>query len=586
MKINTKSIMFKAAVVYIFVTLLNVTVFNVMVWENQTGLIMDNAILNSQHKGSTIKYRIDDIVRSSEELSSNSINKIIKNASELQINDISLFQENGTVLSSVVGGKKVNKSDASAELRMINMAITKQGFEDKLFYHKVDKKNKKIALYIPFNYEADKIAVAAIDLEMQDINQQMGYLYRQCILIGILIIGIHIAFAIVFSKMLLIPLRHIIDATGKISRGDLSIRVPIVGQDELGLLASSFNEMSVALNRMRDEAKGANPLTGLPGNITIARYIDDALKAGRGICVLYCDLDNFKAYNDKYGFTKGDDAILYTRDCLNTVAKRNDVHDVFVGHEGGDDFVVITPFDCWEIYSKAFITTFDRGIYQFYNSQDARNGFIESVNRQGQRQRFPLMSISIAVVTNQTRPFNRHAEMIQIAAEVKKYVKGIDGSCYALDRRTGSVTQSRDANQRGQAPQVQQAQPQRPQTSMQGQQAPGQTRQTSVQQQQGTGIQQMPLQQVPAQQQVPRGTGAYNTGQPQQPQRPATGTYSPEQLQQQPQNPRGTGAYPQQQQQTQQPQNPPVGDTNTYNQQQFQQNQNSQRPDNPSEGGK
>lgn len=566
MTINTKSIMFKAAVVYIFVTLLNVTVFNVMVWENQTGLIMDNAILNSQHKGSAIKYRIDDVVKSADEFTENSVKKINKNATELQIGDITLFQENGTVFSSVKDGEKIEKTEASAsELRMINMAITKQGFEDKLFYHKVDKKNKKIALFIPFNYESDKIAVAAIDLEMRDINRQMGYLYRQCIVIGLLIIGIHIAFAIVFSKMLLIPLRHIIDATVKISRGDLSIRVPIVGQDELGLLASSFNEMSVALNRMRDEAKGANPLTGLPGNITIARYIDDALKAGRPICVLYCDLDNFKAYNDKYGFTKGDDAILYTRDCLNTVAKRNDVHDVFVGHEGGDDFVVITPFDCWETYSKAFITTFDRGIYQFYNSQDARNGFIESVNRQGQRQRFPLMSISIAVVTNQTRPFNRHAEMIQVAAEVKKYVKGIDGSCYALDRRTGSVTQARDATQRGQVPQ-QVAQPVPHQ-----QPAPGQTRQTSVRPQQGSGAYQ--------QQQAPRGTGAYP--QQQQVQRPPTGTYSQEQLQQQQQG-RGTGAY---QQQGQVPQNPVVGDTNSYNQQQLQQNPNQQRPSGPADSG-
>ena len=148
--------------------------------------------------------------------------------------------------------------------------------------------------------------------------------------------------------------------------------------------------MSVALQRMRDEAKGANPLSGLPGNITIASYIDDCLNKGKIICVLYCDLDNFKAYNDKYGFTKGDEAILYTRDCLLTAAKRKDIRNVFVGHEGGDDFVVVTEFEHWEIFAKSFITSFDRGIFQFYNSIDARNGFIESVNRRGERQRFPL----------------------------------------------------------------------------------------------------------------------------------------------------------------------------------------------------
>jgi GGDEF domain-containing protein len=151
-------------------------------------------------------------------------------------------------------------------------------------------------------------------------------------------------------------------------------------------------------------------------------------------------LDNFKAYNDKYGFTKGDEGILYTRDCLMTVAQRKDMKNIFVGHEGGDDFVVVCDYEYWETYAKSFITTFDRGIYQFYNSVDARNGFIESVNRQGQRQRFPLMSVSVAVVTNKARPFRRHAEMIQIAAEVKKYVKSMDGSCYAIDRRQGSIS--------------------------------------------------------------------------------------------------------------------------------------------------
>jgi GGDEF domain-containing protein len=258
--------------------------------------------------------------------------------------------------------------------------------------------------------------------------------------IALLIIAIHFGFALLFSKMILFPLRKLNEATHLISQGKLDIRVPIVRDDEIGRLASSFNEMSVALQRMRDEARGANPLTGLPGNLAIAKYIDDSLIAGRVICVLYCDLDNFKAYNDKYGFTKGDEAILYTRDCLMAMGKRKDMKNVFVGHEGGDDFVIICDYQYWEEIAKSFITLFDRGIYQFYNSIDARNGFIESINRRGERQRFPLMSVSVAVVTNKTRPFRRHAEMIQVAAEVKKYVKSIDGSCYAIDRRQGPVS--------------------------------------------------------------------------------------------------------------------------------------------------
>lgn len=439
--LNPQSIIFKTVLIYIFLTILNVSIFVLMVFENQLDLIAENAILTSQHKASSLKYRIDNVVGAGKDLSAVAINRIIKDASELGVQTIALFSEGGKTFVNVVRNRIIPKESADInELKMINMAITKQGFEDKLFYHHLKRKEKLIILYIPFNFGDDKICVAEIELEMKDIDKQMGYLYRQCILIGLLVAILHIGFAFVFSKMILLPLRTLSDATDKISKGDLDIRVPIVRNDEIGQLATSFNEMGVALQRMRDEAKGANPLTGLPGNITIAQHIDMCLSANQTIAVLYCDLDNFKAYNDKYGFTRGDDAILYTRDCLNAAAKRKDVTEVFVGHEGGDDFVVVLPFDYWENFAKAFIGTFDRGIYQFYTTIDAKNGFIESINRKGERQRFPLMSISVAVVSNKTRPFRRHAEIIAVAAEVKKYVKSQDGSCYAIDRRTGPIS--------------------------------------------------------------------------------------------------------------------------------------------------
>ncbi|MBN1308607.1 MAG: HAMP domain-containing protein [Chitinispirillaceae bacterium] len=439
--INPQSIVFKTAVIYVFFTILNVSIFVLMVFENQLDLIAENAILTSQHTASSFKYRIDNIIAAKEDMTSVNINKIIKESSELDISTMTLFSESGKAFVNVVRSKLVEKETADAdELKMINMAITKQGFEDKLFYHHVNRRDKVISLFIPFTYSDDKLGVAAIRLEMKDIDRQMGYLYRQCLLIGLLVTILHIVFALLFSKMILIPLRKLNEATDLISKGNLETRVQIVRDDEIGQLATSFNEMGVALQRMRDEAKGANPLTGLPGNITIAKYIDDCLAANQLIAVLYSDLDNFKAYNDKYGFTRGDDAILYTRDCLTATAKRKDVANVFIGHEGGDDFVVVIDFDYWEIFAKSFVSTFDRGVYQFYTSVDARNGFIESINRKGERQRFPLISVSVAVVSNKTRPFRRHAEIIAVAAEVKKYVKSIDGSCYAIDRRTGPIS--------------------------------------------------------------------------------------------------------------------------------------------------
>jgi GGDEF domain-containing protein len=453
LRINAKSIILRTAVIYLFVTILNVSIFVLMVFENQLDLIAQNAILNSELKGSNFKYRIDNAMGVAGDLDNANINKILREASSLGVRDVTLFSEAGKVFVNIENNQAVSKAEASVDdMKNINMAITKKGFEDKLFYHVIHRKTKLINLYIPFSYAGDKIGVAAIALYMIDIDKQMNYLYRQCLVIALIIIAIHFGFAVLFSRMIFFPLRKLNDATHLLAQGKLDIRVPIVSDDEIGQLASSFNEMSVALQRMRDEARGANPLTGLPGNLAIAKFIDDSLNAGRVICVLYCDLDNFKAYNDKYGFTKGDEAILYTRDCLVAIAKRKDMKDVFIGHEGGDDFVVVCEFPYWEEYAKSFITLFDRGIYQFYNSVDARNGFIESINRRGERQRFPLMSVSVAVVSNRQRPFRRHAEMIQVAAEVKKYVKSIDGSCYAIDRRQGPVSPTGQVTLPGQAP--------------------------------------------------------------------------------------------------------------------------------------
>jgi diguanylate cyclase (GGDEF)-like protein len=437
---NTRSIGFKTALMYLLLTVLNISIFVLMVFENQLDLIAENAILSSQHTAASLKARIDRITAGGGELSPVTINKIIKEAVALHIGDLMIFGENGSVFVDVSNNTIGNRKAASVdELKTIKMAITRQGFEGRLFSSTVNRQQKTILLYLPFTCGGDKIFVAAVKLVMKDIDRQMAYLYRQCLIIGVLVMLVHILFALLFSKMILLPIRQLGVATRKIAQGQLNVRVPIVRQDEIGQLASSFNEMSVSFQRMRDEAKGANPLTGLPGNIVLANYINECLLNANIICVLYCDLDNFKAYNDKYGFTKGDEVILFTRDCLVAVAKKDDMNGVFLGHEGGDDFVVITRYEQWESFAKSFIALFDKGIHRFYSSSDTHNGYIESVNRRGERQRYPLMSVSVAVVTNKTRDFRSLAEMIQIAAEVKKYVKSLEGSNYTIDRRSGPI---------------------------------------------------------------------------------------------------------------------------------------------------
>jgi diguanylate cyclase (GGDEF)-like protein len=221
-----------------------------------------------------------------------------------------------------------------------------------------------------------------------------------------------------------------------VSKGDFDQTIDIKQDDEIGLLAKAFKEMMLSLVRIREEAKGANPLSGLPGNNIIVKKIEEMIHHNYEFAVIYGDLDNFKAYNDKYGFSKGDDAILYTRDCFLDAAKRFGDAYTFVGHEGGDDFVIVTGFHNWEAICKGIIAAFDSDVKQFYNETDAKAGFIESLDRQGRRMRFPLMSISLAVASNHYRQVTDHRAIVSIAAEMKKYVKKTEGSTYAIDKRT------------------------------------------------------------------------------------------------------------------------------------------------------
>ena len=436
--IYRNSLAFKTILTYIIVTLLNITVFIVMVFENQMDLISENTVMNSEKKGVNFKSKIESILTGKSTILKSDLNRILKEAKFLGIRNISIFEENGNILTEAVNGKITKrKKGTNEEIKWINKAITRSSFEDKIFTHNIIRKGKSIRLYIPIYYTADKTIIISPYIHMADIDKLMNDLYKQCLIIGAFLILIHIGMGVSFSRMILKPLSRINEATAKISQGNLQARVEVIRNDELGQLAISFNEMTIALARMHDEAKGANPLTGLPGNLCIHNEIEKRLKKSLRFAVLYCDLDNFKAYNDKYGFSKGDEIILHARSSAIEAARKleKEKSNIFIGHEGGDDFVVVSNIDVWEKFTKLLIANFDRGVPQYYNETDAKNRYIESVNRQGVPMRFPLVSISVAVVSNEVRKFTKYAEIVSVAAEMKKYVKSKQGSCYAIDRR-------------------------------------------------------------------------------------------------------------------------------------------------------
>lgn len=179
----------------------------------------------------------------------------------------------------------------------------------------------------------------------------------------------------------------------------------------------------------------ANPLTYLPGNVSIARTIEEAIARGVAFAVGYLDLDQFKIFNDRYGFTRGDQVILGTaRVLLETITREGNPGD-FLGHQGGDDFVYVTTPDRVERICQQVIEEFDRVAPTFYDQQDLEKGYIEGVDRRGKIIKVPLISVTIAVVTNLTRPFKRVAEVAQVGAELKLYGKRFPGSHYFKDRR-------------------------------------------------------------------------------------------------------------------------------------------------------
>lgn len=196
-----------------------------------------------------------------------------------------------------------------------------------------------------------------------------------------------------------------------------------------------------ALIRRYKESLGANPLTRLPGNHAIEEDIQFRIQLNKDrktpFAVCYADLDHFKAYNDVYGFKHGDEAIKKTAEIIMKVVDEKGSGDDFVGHIGGDDFVfVLSRHERIDDICSEIIRQADAYFPVLYSEADRRKGFIVTKNRKEQTDQFPLMSLSIAVVSNENRPLTSVGQIAQIASEVKKVVKSKPGSNYWIDRRS------------------------------------------------------------------------------------------------------------------------------------------------------
>jgi diguanylate cyclase (GGDEF)-like protein len=186
--------------------------------------------------------------------------------------------------------------------------------------------------------------------------------------------------------------------------------------------------------RRAKEMRNLSPLTGLPGNIRIQEEIERKVREQHPFAVLYVDLDNFKTYNDKYGFVRGDRLIQGTARMIQDAVMASD-GDGFVGHVGGDDFVAVVDPEMAEDVAKRVCDRFDQDRSLYYEDEDLDRGFIRMEDRKGVEQDIPLVSVSIGIATTAKRAFAHYGEAVAVATEMKQFAKRDGGSSYAVDRR-------------------------------------------------------------------------------------------------------------------------------------------------------
>jgi diguanylate cyclase (GGDEF)-like protein len=189
------------------------------------------------------------------------------------------------------------------------------------------------------------------------------------------------------------------------------------------------------LRRSR-EMKDESPLTGLPGNVRVQEEIEEKVASAGAFALMFVDLDNFKAFNDHYGFARGDEVIQHLGRVMGEVIEDFAPGESFVGHLGGDDFVVVVPPETAAVIAETVVQRFDELVADHYDAEDRERGWIEVLNRRGEPQRFGPLTISIGVASTERRSFAHFAEVLSVATEMKNFTKDTPGSSWAIDRRT------------------------------------------------------------------------------------------------------------------------------------------------------
>lgn len=267
-------------------------------------------------------------------------------------------------------------------------------------------------------------------LALSDIQEEHTVTWALGLAFGGVVFSFLIAGWMVYSFASSIgKLQH---ATHRIASGDFDHDPRIRSGDEIGSLSQDFRQMAVRLKELEQLSLDASPLTRLPGNIAIERDINRRLRDKGTFAMCYIDLDNFKSYNDHYGYIKASEVLKEVGKVIYDEVKGLGNPDAFVGHIGGDDFVVIISAELAEPACGAIINRIDTLVPSYYSAEDRRVGAIEGVDRYGVKRSFPLISVSIAALVCQPGDYEHAAEIATAAAAIKDQVKESAGSNYVI----------------------------------------------------------------------------------------------------------------------------------------------------------
>jgi diguanylate cyclase (GGDEF)-like protein len=188
--------------------------------------------------------------------------------------------------------------------------------------------------------------------------------------------------------------------------------------------------------RRNQEAREVSPLTGLPGNTRIQREIADRLRSGSDFAVCYVDIDRFKSVNDAYGFARGDEFIGALARSLRRATISAGLPPAFLGHVGGDDFVVVCHPDQVRPITTRSVIDFEAAADELYDQRDARRGYLEITDRRGRVHQVNLVTLSIGVAFSSVYPYQHPSEIAEVASQMKAVAKKQPGSFVAVDRRS------------------------------------------------------------------------------------------------------------------------------------------------------